>query len=83
MSPLPRQFQEFILKPISQSRPPTSTIVIIIDSLDECGTREERETLLEVLAQDFNDLPIAVRTATRRATSAAHSSHGTTYSHTN
>ncbi|KIM90352.1 hypothetical protein PILCRDRAFT_59878 [Piloderma croceum F 1598] len=62
MSPLPRQFQKFILEPISQSQPLTSTIVIVIDSFDECGTTEERETLLTVLAQDFGDLPITVRT---------------------
>jgi hypothetical protein len=62
MSPLPRQFQKFILEPISQSQPLTSTIVIVIDSFDECGTSEERETLLGVLAQDFSDLPIKVRT---------------------
>ena len=62
MSSLPRQFHKFILEPISQSQPLTSTIVIVIDSFDECGTTEERETLLGVLAQDFSDLPITVRT---------------------
>ena len=62
MSPLPRQFQKFILEPILQLQPLTSTIVIVIDSFDECGTTEERETLLGVLAQDFSHLPIAVRT---------------------
>jgi energy-coupling factor transporter ATP-binding protein EcfA2 len=62
MSPLYRQFQKLILEPISQSQPLSSTIVIVIDAFDECGTAEDREALLTVLAQDFSNLPISTRT---------------------
>ena len=61
MSPLSNQFQKFILEPISTIDGPRTAIVIILDALDECGSAAERETLLEVLSNDFANLPSHIR----------------------
>jgi energy-coupling factor transporter ATP-binding protein EcfA2 len=53
MSPLPRQFQKLILEPISQSQPLTSTIVIVIDALDECGTCRRAGSSLRSVGTGF------------------------------
>jgi energy-coupling factor transporter ATP-binding protein EcfA2 len=62
MSPLPRQFQTLILEPLSKvERLAPAIIVIVLDSLDECGTKGEREALLEVLTKYSVELPVAIR----------------------
>jgi hypothetical protein len=55
------QFQKLLLDPLSSIGNLTAPIVIVLDALDECGTADERETLLEVLANDFKNLPYHVR----------------------
>jgi hypothetical protein len=62
MSSLSRQFQKLILEPVSTIDGHGPTIVIILDALDECGTAGQRETLLEVLSNDFANLPLHIRT---------------------
>jgi len=61
MSPLPRQFQTLILNPLSDEEHLAPIIVIVLDALDECGTKSERDALLEVLTQDSVKLPVAIR----------------------
>jgi hypothetical protein len=62
MSPLDRQFQMLILDPLSALTLQSPTIVIVLDALDECGVLGERDALLTVLAQNFNNLPFFIRT---------------------
>jgi NACHT domain len=62
ISPLTHQFQKLILEPLFELQLIAPTIVIILDALDECGTKDEREALLTVLAQDFTSLPFFIRT---------------------
>jgi hypothetical protein len=56
------QFQKLLLEPLSKLGNLISTIVVILDGLDECGTSNEREMLLDLLANDFCHLPLAIRT---------------------
>jgi hypothetical protein len=62
MSPLRLQFQRLILEPLLTVADDTPTIVIVLDALDECGTADEREALLSVLANNFMHLPCYIRT---------------------
>ena len=62
LSPLALQFQRLIFDPLASFDDPISPIVVVLDALDECGTAEERGTLLEVLANDFGRLPLYIRT---------------------
>ena len=59
---LPRQLQKLVLDPLSEIHLPP-TVVVIIDALDGYGTTDDRATLLSVLAQDFVNLPVYIRTA--------------------
>jgi hypothetical protein len=59
--PLAWQFQELVLESLSELQLITPTMVIILDALDKCSTADG-ETLLAVLAQDFNDFPFLIRT---------------------
>jgi hypothetical protein len=61
MSPLTCQFQRLVLDPLSEVELPASTIVIVLDALDECGTADERSTLLQILTQHSINLPFAIR----------------------
>jgi hypothetical protein len=61
-SPLQRQFQKLVIDPLSEIEHFTPKLVIVFDALDECGTTEERDTLLAVLAHDFANIPLAIRT---------------------
>lgn len=60
MSPLTRQFRKLVLEPLSELEYNT-TIVVVLDALDECGTADEREALLTVLTEDFIDIPLVLR----------------------
>ena len=61
MSSLHLQFQRLILDPLSIAHDAT-TIVVVLDALDECRTADDRENLLAVLANDFIHVPLAIRT---------------------
>jgi hypothetical protein len=61
MSPLALQFQKLILEPLSAIKFRRKT-VIVLDSLNECGTADERRSLLEVLTNDFTRLPSFIYT---------------------
>jgi hypothetical protein len=61
ISPLSHQFLKLLLEPLSTLEFATSTVIIVLDALDECGTADEREALLAVLAQDLNNLPFVAR----------------------
>jgi len=61
ISPLSHQFLKLLLEPLSGLEFKTSTVIIVLDALDECGTADQREALLAVLAQDMNNFPFAAR----------------------
>jgi NACHT domain len=61
-SSLHLQFRKLLLEPLLSVDTFTGQIVIVLDALDECGTGDERETLLEILANNFTYLPVAIRT---------------------
>ncbi|KAF7980262.1 hypothetical protein HWV62_39007 [Athelia sp. TMB] len=62
-APLNVQYQKLLVQPLASLPHETAPIVIVIDSLDECGTPEKRETLLEILAELSNQLPPFIRIA--------------------
>jgi hypothetical protein len=45
MSPLARQFQKLVLDLLSEIELPPQTIVIVLNTLDEYGTMDERDAL--------------------------------------
>jgi NACHT domain len=63
ISPIPSQFQELLVEPLSrmESVDTKSRIVLILDALDECGTKQDRKALLEVLAEKSAHLPTSFR----------------------
>ena len=60
--PLSLQFQKLILDALSTVDALPPTIVVVLDALDECGSANERETLLTILANGFGGLPFQIRT---------------------
>ena len=64
LSPIPFQFQRLVVDPLSSALPlpETSHIVVVLDALDECGTPEDRQTLVNVLAENLSRLPLTCRT---------------------
>jgi NACHT domain len=63
ISPIPSQFQELLVEPLSciESLDTDSKIVLVLDALDECGTKQDRKALLEVLAEKSAHLPTSFR----------------------
>ena len=61
MSPLPHQFRTLVLDPLSGVEHTAPAIVIVLDALDECGTKGEREALLAVLAHHSIKLHVPIR----------------------
>ena len=63
LSPLPDQFQELLVGPLScrEVIDANIPIVFVLDALDECGNAKRRETLLEVLTEQSVKLPPTVR----------------------
>lgn len=62
LSPLPFQFQRLLIAPLSNNMPSQPHIVLVLDALDECGSAEDREVLVNILANRFCDLPSTFRT---------------------
>lgn len=62
MSPLPLQFTKLILGPALSLAARSLPVIIVIDALDECGTATTRSSLLELLTNDFENLPPYIRT---------------------
>ena len=66
MYPLPHQLRKLVIGPLETFKDTdvdsTPAIVIVLDALDECGTADEREALLAMLANDFADMPSSFRT---------------------
>ncbi|KIM85744.1 hypothetical protein PILCRDRAFT_65733 [Piloderma croceum F 1598] len=60
LSPLPFQFRRLLIDPLS-SFPLRTPIVFVLDALDQCGTPEERESLMTVLSEQSDRLPPAIR----------------------
>ena len=60
MSFLHLQFQRLIPEPPIIAHD-TTTIVVVLNALDECGTADDRENLLAVLANDFVHIPLVIR----------------------
>jgi hypothetical protein len=61
MSPLRLQFTKLIVEPLSAIGQSTTTLVVILDALDECGNAKQRKSLLAVLAAESHKLPASVR----------------------
>jgi hypothetical protein len=61
MSPLRLQFTKLIVEPLSAIGQSTTTLVLILDALDECGNAKQRKSLLTVLAAESHKLPASVR----------------------
>jgi hypothetical protein len=59
-SQISSQFQELIINPLS-SISTYSQIVLVLDGLDECGTRADRKALLDTLAEESVFLPPTCR----------------------
>lgn len=57
--PLQSQFQHLLVQPMTLPGVinSASPVVFVLDALDECGTPDERETLLELLAEQASVLP--------------------------
>jgi len=50
LSPLPFQFRRLLVEPLSSFTALKTPIVLVFDALDQCGTPEERESLMTVLS---------------------------------
>ena len=61
LSPLGVQFQKLLVDPLASAIGEDTTLVLVIDALDECGTAKKREVLLEVLAEQLIQLPPSIR----------------------
>jgi hypothetical protein len=61
LSPLSVQFQKLIVEPLASATDEQTTLVLVIDALDECGTAKKRELLLEVLVENLTQLPPSIR----------------------
>src|SRR5882762_6642231 len=57
------QFQELLIDPLSciEPLPTKSQIVLVLDALDECGSRKDRIALVEALAEKSAHLPSTFR----------------------
>jgi Cdc6-like AAA superfamily ATPase len=53
LSPLSVQFQKLLVDPLTTVIDKDTTLVLVIDGLDECGTPKKREVLLEILAEQL------------------------------
>jgi hypothetical protein len=58
--PLRDQLEMFIIKPLHEVAF-LSPVLVVIDALDECGTEQERNDLLEAIAKDLSSLPNFVK----------------------
>ena len=61
LSPLPFQFRRLLIDPLSSLTTLRTPIVFVLDALDQCGTPEERESLMTVLSELSGRLPPAIR----------------------
>jgi NACHT domain len=61
LSPLPFQFRRLLIDPLSSFPTLRTPIVFVFDALDQCGTPEERESLMNVLSEQSGHLPPAIR----------------------
>jgi hypothetical protein len=62
-SPLNLQFSKLLVEPLSslEHLPTQGPIIIVFDSLDECGDQRSRKKLLGLFAEDLKKLPPFVR----------------------
>lgn len=60
-SPLSTQFRKLLVGPLSSVPDPNTTLVLILDGLDECESAKKRAMLLEILADHSIDLPSTIR----------------------
>jgi len=60
-SPLPFQFMKLVIEPLSTLPKAEAPIILILDALDECGSPEDRRSLLTLLAAESIHLPPFVR----------------------
>src|ERR1700685_4114099 len=60
-SPLSTQFRKLLVEPLSSVVDASTTLVLVLDGLDECGSVKKRERLLEILAEQSIDLPTSIR----------------------
>ncbi|KAF7974289.1 hypothetical protein HWV62_12428 [Athelia sp. TMB] len=56
--PLATQFKSLLVEPLrAAAKHIEGPLIIILDALDECGDAASRRKLLDMLSQDFNQLP--------------------------
>ncbi|KAH7919617.1 WD40 repeat-like protein, partial [Leucogyrophana mollusca] len=62
-APLPTQFTELLVKPLSSlaSLQGEGAIVVVLDALDECGSDVTRASLLQVLKTQLHQMPSFIR----------------------
>jgi energy-coupling factor transporter ATP-binding protein EcfA2 len=60
-SPLSFQFTKLLIEPLSNLPTTEAPIVLILDALDECGSAEDRSSLLALLAAESFHLPSFIR----------------------
>lgn len=58
-SPMYFQFKKLLVGPLSSLKDTDTRLVIIIDAIDESGTVEEREALVELLSRTTKHLPFS------------------------
>ena len=55
------QFNTFLFTPLHQSHVKSNPILIVLDALDECGTRDTRKALMTLLGDKLSTLPTKYR----------------------
>ncbi|KAJ7142306.1 hypothetical protein C8R44DRAFT_846399 [Mycena epipterygia] len=61
-APIHTQFQKLVVEPLLAAKKDIrGPIIIILDALDECGTRHSRRGLVSLIASEFPKLPAAFR----------------------
>lgn len=65
--PLESQFRHLLVQPMISEGiiDPALPLVFVLDALDECGTPDKRESLLELLAEQASELPALFVIASR------------------
>ena len=58
---LDTQFNTFLFTPLHQSHVISNPILIVLDALDECGTRDTRRALMTLLGDKLSTLPTNYR----------------------
>lgn len=63
LSPILSQFIHLLVNALTSDGvvDTTTPIVVVLDAIDECGNPDSRETVLEILAEMWSQLPLSIR----------------------